>query len=216
VSEPVPQRKPRTSGRGGRPALTERRKAETRLEIADVAARLFVERGFGATSAEDIAQEAGVSSRTFWRYFSTKEEAVAPLLSSGLVGTVEELDRRPHDEPLAQALEHASVHNSTHWPGTGMIMRIVRLTRSEPALHRVWLQVNNQIEELLVHAIARRTAEAPTDLHPRLEAAMANAALRTAMEEYAWQQGEGEGALRGAEVLRRTLRIVSAGLGRNG
>lgn len=44
------------SGAGvGRPPLTERRRAETRMEIADEAVRLFVERGVAGTTAEDIA-----------------------------------------------------------------------------------------------------------------------------------------------------------------
>lgn len=60
------------------PSLTERRKAATRMEIARAAAGLFVKRGLKATRAEDIAQAAGIAPRTFYRYFATKEEAVAP------------------------------------------------------------------------------------------------------------------------------------------
>ncbi|WP_425276397.1 TetR family transcriptional regulator, partial [Streptomyces carpinensis] len=63
-------------------SLTERRKAATRMEIARAAARLFVTQGLRATRAEDIAQAAGIAPRTFYRYFATKEEAVAPLYAA--------------------------------------------------------------------------------------------------------------------------------------
>ncbi|NUO41913.1 MAG: TetR family transcriptional regulator, partial [Streptomyces sp.] len=62
--------------------MTERRKAETRMDIARAAAGLFVQRGLRATRAEDIAQAAGIAPRTFYRYFATKEEAVAPLYAA--------------------------------------------------------------------------------------------------------------------------------------
>lgn len=66
----------------GQVSLTERRKAETRMEIARAAARLFADQGLRATRAEDIAKAAGVAPRTFYRYFAAKEEAIAPSTPS--------------------------------------------------------------------------------------------------------------------------------------
>lgn len=56
--------------RGGRPAVT------TAHELAAVAQRLFVERGFPRTSVEDIAAAAGIGRRTFFRYFPTKADVL--------------------------------------------------------------------------------------------------------------------------------------------
>ncbi|PVX63074.1 UNVERIFIED_ORG: TetR family transcriptional regulator [Nocardia globerula] len=56
--------------RGGRPAAT------TAHHLAAVAQRLFVERGFDRTNVEDIAHEAGISTRTFFRYFPTKADVL--------------------------------------------------------------------------------------------------------------------------------------------
>jgi len=55
---------------GGRPAATSAR------ELADTAQRLFLERGFDEVSVDDIAGAAGVSRRTFFRYFSTKSDVL--------------------------------------------------------------------------------------------------------------------------------------------
>lgn len=63
--------------------LTERRKAATQLDIARAAAELFTEHGPDGTTAEDIALRAGVALRTFYRYFRSKQDAVAPLLAGG-------------------------------------------------------------------------------------------------------------------------------------
>lgn len=70
--------------RGGRPAAT------SAHELAAVAQRLFVERGFEQTSVEDIARAAGISSRTFFRYFPTKGD-VLWVESEGEIGLLREL-----------------------------------------------------------------------------------------------------------------------------
>lgn len=58
--------------------LRERRTAQTSREIHEAALGLFEELGVRATTAQLIAERAGVSLRTFFRYFSTKEQAGLP------------------------------------------------------------------------------------------------------------------------------------------
>lgn len=54
--------------------LVNRRAAQTRAEIVDAAMAVFAEQGFDATSMDDIARSAGVSRRTIYRYFDTKDD----------------------------------------------------------------------------------------------------------------------------------------------
>jgi AcrR family transcriptional regulator len=61
-----------------RSAARERRRERARVDVARVAMRLFSERGYEATTVQDIAEAADISYRTFFRYFATKEDVVFP------------------------------------------------------------------------------------------------------------------------------------------
>jgi AcrR family transcriptional regulator len=56
--------------------LADRKRQVARDHIEQTALRLFVQRGFEATTIADIAEAAGISTRTFFRYFATKEDVV--------------------------------------------------------------------------------------------------------------------------------------------
>ncbi len=148
-------------------SLTERRKAETRMEIARAAGALFVRQGLRATRAEDIAQAAGIAPRTFYRYFATKEEAVAPLYAAGAQRWAEAVRAAPAHLSIPEALEHA-VHQ-TLTPGLGVssaswewVRTLIRLADTSPALRKVWTEVCQTSETTLAEILAARGEDRPT------------------------------------------------------
>ncbi|MEU6767142.1 TetR family transcriptional regulator [Streptomyces sp. NPDC046853] len=185
-------------------SLTERRKAETRLDIARTAAALFVENGLRGTRAEDIARAAGVAPRTFYRYFATKEEAVAPLFAAGAQQWAEAVRDAPAGLCVRDALRHAAaralVPDSDAAPGVAIgdaealewvraLLRMVMAGESA-ALRAVWSDACRVSEETLISVLGEREAGGPVageavSLELRLVAGVASAAVRVAVESWA-------------------------------
>ncbi|MEU6148180.1 TetR/AcrR family transcriptional regulator [Streptomyces sp. NPDC047081] len=207
-------------GRTGRPPLTDERKAEIRLEIARAAVDLFVTQGVAATTGEQIGQAVGVSARTVWRYFPSKEACVRPLLTAGIDMLAARLREWGRGQPLEEIFEGeiTSDLRIVAGPDRATVGALVRLTRTEPGLRAVWLQTYDEAEPAFARALAERSGLPADDLRPAIQAAMFNAALRAAVEHYAWSSADTDLDRAAAEAeLTRTMRAalaaVSAGLG---
>ncbi len=204
-------------------SLTERRKAATRMDIARAAAGLFVKHGLRATRAEDIAQAAGIAPRTFYRYFATKEEAVAPLYAAGAQRWAEAVREAPAELSLPQALEHAARRTLT--PGVGVsaaswewVRTLIRLAEADPGLGKVWAEVCRAGERTLAEVLAERLAPSGDNVadslavppHLRFAAAVASAAVRTAVEAWATGDAPASGSEGPAELALRHLGALGA------
>ncbi len=189
------------------------------MEIARAAAGLFVRQGLRATRAEDIAQAAGIAPRTFYRYFASKEEAIGPLYAMGAQRWVEAVRTAPAGVPLPRALEEAVRHTLT--PGLGVstaswdwVRTLIRLAEANPALRRVWAEACQASERNLAEALTERltAAHVPYEgdnvaVRTRLAfaAAVASAAVRTAMENWAAGEAPSEGPDGPAELALTNL-----------
>ncbi|GAA2114960.1 TetR family transcriptional regulator [Kitasatospora saccharophila] len=171
-------------------SLTERRKAATQQEIALAAARLFAENGAEGTTAEDVARTCGVSLRTFYRYFRTKEDAVAPLLAEGSRHWIALLAATdPAVPPLTALLDsaRASLAPAPGRPAESLAWTrgLLRAMPDDPALRDVWHRVHHDAEAALRPVLARLTGLDAEGLDARLLAAAANTAMRVAVETWA-------------------------------
>ncbi|MER6050215.1 TetR/AcrR family transcriptional regulator [Streptomyces sp. NPDC020883] len=187
----------------GRPSLTERRRQETRLEIAESAATLFSERGYEATTVEDIASAAGISLRTFYRYCAAKEDALTPVLTSSVGVLVERLADRPFDEPLTTAVRAAfeDPASARRLADPEKARRLIRVMGSVPAIRMRWLASGRDMQDQLVPVLAARTGAAEDSMEVRLLACALIDALSVAMEHWAWQDEPGDVA----ELTRQAL-----------
>jgi len=87
--------------------LQERKRQAVRTEIIHAAERLFLERGYEATTVEDIATEAGLSLRSVYRYFPTKDDLLVGRFAESLNALIHTLATRPATEPPWQSLQAA-------------------------------------------------------------------------------------------------------------
>ena len=84
--------------------LRELKKRETRQRISDVATEMFLARGFEAVTVTEVAAAAGVSEKTVYNYFPTKESLVLDQIQGQierLVGAVRDRPRGSHAERRA-------------------------------------------------------------------------------------------------------------------
>ena len=87
--------------------LVERRRRLLRDEIGMIAVDLFASRGFDAVTVDDIAEAAGISGRTFFRYFRSKDLVLLRDQERRIGQLREALASRPDDEPVLDAVRHA-------------------------------------------------------------------------------------------------------------
>lgn len=167
----------------------------TRQRIADAAARLVNERGVAATTADQIAAEAGVGRATFFRHFDSKELAVATGLSDAaiyvLVGLLAEV--APEVGPLDAV--RAAYHRLGEDFDTNrrVFLDQADLSRSSPAMFAWTLRLYVDWEIAIADAVRPRFAVlAPDDPRPRMVGVLAMAATRIACDEWVADRGRGD------------------------
>lgn len=118
--------------------LVNRRAIQTRAEIVDAAMALFAEQGFDSTSMHDIARAAGVSRRTIYRYFDTKDDLVFEAPRQWLEVLNGVLDTRTAGEPTRD-LYHRALLAVAHYiqdHATSVLAGFAVLTSSPSLLAR--------------------------------------------------------------------------------
>lgn len=170
------------------PTLRERSRRAVQREIAEVALGLFVERGYDATTTEDIAAAAGMSQRTVYRYFATKDEILIGKVDLVVGDMLDALHARPADEDVWTSLRRTfDVFGVPYHPGYAAA--IVRLVFDTPTLLAAYLQKLQRAQDAVVAALLQRadrhaTPYALDDPAPRSLTAAAFGCLVAA--HYSW------------------------------
>src|SRR5438270_8609176 len=142
----------------------ERKKRDTRKALASAAVRLAAERGPDQVTIEDIAETADVSVRTFFNYFSSKEEAIIGWDPDGRAEVAAKLLDRPAAEPPLVAMRnvvHDLIHGAPEWADERALRH--RLVREHPSLLPRHLAAHYELERSLLHAMAQRLGVEPED-----------------------------------------------------
>ncbi len=187
--------------------LRERKRAETHVRIQTVALRLFAERGFEATTLDDIAAAADVSRRTLFHYFGSKEEIVLSAKASVITEIEAAVAGRSPDEPLLDMAEGALTDMAKRFQGPAPLA-LARLIKATPALQASDHAKYDLMERRLTAALTARKGLPGDDLQARMVALAAIGVLKVSTEAWlasdddAGPEGHGKAAF---AALRRSL-----------
>ncbi|MGW1598284.1 acyl-CoA-like ligand-binding transcription factor [Streptomyces sp. NPDC002343] len=171
--------------------LAQRKRQLVADELTQAALGLLARGGFDAVTVDEIAAAAGVSKRTFFRYFASKEDVVVQFLTGLGAAMREELAGRPAPEPPSTALRHTVWRSIDACAGeTERTLEVVQLILGTPALLARFLERQAQWREELAAEVAERLGlDAATELYPRLAAGMALTAFHTVLQR--WSESDG-------------------------
>jgi len=190
--------------------LQQKKRQLVHQEIAHAAWLLFAARGYEGTTVDDVAREAGVSRRTFFRYFSSKEDVVVGTSDALAEDFLAAFARRPRREAPLVAI-HRSLRPvvAARLGDADEARAIIRLLRESRTLRRAMLERHARMEERLASLIAERTGADPLrDPTPALLAFVSRALMDTAFNVWFDQRPRDVGAM--VDDLFRRLRAVVA------
>ncbi|WP_192780857.1 TetR family transcriptional regulator [Nonomuraea africana] len=161
----------------------DRKKLETRAALERAALTLVAERGLAGVTVEDIAEAVDVSSRTFFNYFPSKEDA---LLGRSPSSEAELLRRLADVPPQASALQALRVvlreeaervqERREEW-----LLRL-KVFEQNPSLLPKLISGGAESERRLAAAVAGRLGDDPAAAaHAGLVTAVALTAFRVSM-----------------------------------
>ncbi|GGR97098.1 TetR family transcriptional regulator [Streptomyces aureoverticillatus] len=182
---------PRPGPPGPEASLAQRKRQLVADELTEAALQLLASKGFDGVTVDEIVTTAGVSKRTFFRYFASKEDVVVQFLADMGTGMCAELAARPAGERPSEALRHAV------WVPLGecadhseRALRVVRLILRAPALLARFLERQAQWRDDLAAELARRLElDADAELYPRLAAGMALNAFDAVLHRWSGSDG---------------------------
>jgi TetR/AcrR family transcriptional regulator, regulator of mycofactocin system len=174
-----PQPPSDSAARRGRPPGTSRRTLEL------IALRLFSEQGFDETPIEQIAAEAGVSRRTFFRYFDSKASVLWGEFDSEVTVIRDALARVPDAVPMMDAIRQAVVTANHYRAGDVPELRArMNLIGSVPSLQSSAAVHYDDWERAVSEFVGARTGQPPWSLYPLVVGRSTLAACRAAYERW--------------------------------
>ena len=186
--------------------LREQLKATTRQELTRIGLELFLQHGFAHTTIDQIVAPVGISKRTFFRYFETKEDLVFEWQTEMAPALVLELNTRPREEAPFKAVSEtlfsllARINENPE-----LAFALIRLLKETPSLAGRDMEKRMVWEQALAAALMEREG---SKVMPRLKAriivGMAMTAWTAALDE--WYAGGGKVELR--PIMEKAFSLI--------
>ncbi len=174
-------------------SLRERKKRLAQATIEETALRLFQQQGYEHTSIQDIANAVMMSSRTFFRYFASKEEVLLGPMHTIQSDSLRFLQRvAPTESPHAALRATVEYLASRYQQQRASFLTRYQVVMQIPSIASIYLYALMETEPAICDALCSHL-EAATNRHEiRLLVAIYMAALRVALEEWLEQEAQGD------------------------
>ena len=188
--------------------LRERKQEKQRSELVAVGMRLFASQGFDATTVDEIAEAAGVSRRTLFRYFGTKGDIVMQWARGTTTVLTAALRARPPSEEPLRSLHAAFIEMCGSFTGSPQELRATSMMIEHTASLRPFsLLKHARWEDALAAVLGERSPDSG-ELRCALLARISVAAFRSALDEWL-RLGDHSSPLqhldRAFDIIRREL-----------
>jgi AcrR family transcriptional regulator len=202
-------------------SLRERKRRLTRQRISDVATTMFAARGFDQVKVSDVAEIVGVSEKTVYNYFPTKESMILDQADEMVDRLARALRERRSGEPLSTVVVDALKQEMQQFDVipdelVTLFPRFRELLESTPSLRAAWLDLNNRLVAVARDELAARAEVDPRDPEPMITAQALVGLGQVAFDARIRYIEQG---LRGAELrdavindLERAARLLETGL----
>jgi AcrR family transcriptional regulator len=189
--------------------LRERKKERVREQLMEAAFRLFEERGFDATTIDDVVNAVEVSRRTFFRYFKSKEDVLLGWFDRTDEDMRSALEARPPEEEPFLAMRRALTDVIQRYErNCGRMLALDCLIMATPCVRARKQAMHADWAEQMAATLAKRLGvELDRDLRPRLVANVALSILSSAVQT--WRANGGRDSL--AKLIEDGFRFVEEG-----
>ena len=200
------------------PTLQQRRRTQTSLDVTEAALDLFAERGVDATRVEDIAAAGGVSVRTFFRYFPSKELTVFTEEPEAEAAVDEALSAVRQGRALLPQLEDAQrarirVQVDEEGPKGSRCLRLWQLVHAEPVLAQAGAELREAYQRGVIDRLREQLGSPVDELELELAVRAWQATATTGYLQWAADiksPGEPQALIEHYERAVRALRVLAA------
>jgi AcrR family transcriptional regulator len=202
--------------------LRERKRRLTRQLISDAATALFASRGFDEVKVSEVARRVGVSEKTIYNYFPTKESMVLDSADEMVEGIAAALRARGPDESITAAVVRALTAETARFELEDVdglaetVPAFVAMIEQTPALHAAWLEIHARLAQVVTEELAAQAGVDPRDPEPMIAGRALVGLGEVGMQSRVrhTQEGLRGDALRDAVLgdVQRAARLLDTGL----
>ena len=190
------------------PKLRARKQELVRNAIWDAAIDLFAEKGFDETTVDDIADAAGVSQRTFFRYFESKADLMGKGTADFAAVISQAIDACPRGYAHREVMRAAVLQVARQAAAYPRLEKIIQIAARYPAARQAQASRIPEVQGQIVQAYARRMKHPKKDdATPKILAAMTTSLFDVVLQTWL-DSGREDMEKTVGEVFRITRHVV--------